>query len=63
MFLKEKYSGHLVEVIDTGELFDPEKLSLRGKYQIGEDDQDEEVFSKTNLEFMSGEALPRCWLN
>lgn len=63
MFLKERETGHLVEVIDVEELFNPNSNRLVGKLQIGEADQDEEVFNKQSLVFMSGEELPQCWLN
>ncbi|MCW8875476.1 MAG: hypothetical protein OQJ89_07700 [Kangiellaceae bacterium] len=63
MFLKERDTGHLVEVIDVEELFNPNSNRLIGKLQIGEADQDEEVFNKQSLVFMSGEELPKCWLN
>ena len=62
MFLKERNSGHMIEVIDVQELFNPDALSLRGQYQEGEDLQDEETFTKSELVFLSGEALPKCWL-
>ena len=63
MFLKERDTGHLVEVMDVEELFNPNSNRLIGKLQIGEADQDEEVFNKQSLVFMSGEELPKCWLN
>ena len=62
MFLKERNSGHMIEVIDVQELFNPDKLTLRGRYQEGEDLQDEETFTKSELVFLSDEALPKCWL-
>ena len=62
MFLKERNSGHMIEVIDVQELFSPDKLTLQGRFQEGEDDQDEEMFTKSDLIFLSGEKLPKCWL-
>ena len=62
MFLKEKNSRHMVEVMDVEELFNPDNLTLLGRYQIGEADQDEEIFTKSELVFLSNESLPRCWL-
>jgi len=63
MFLKERDSGHLVEVVQVEELFDPAMRQIEGRYQIGEADQDNEPFAKSDLIFMSGEELPACWLN
>ena len=34
---------------------------LVGRYQEGEEQQDAQKFSKDDLIFLSGEALPRCW--
>ncbi len=61
MFLKEIETGHLVEVLGLKDLFDPFKKSIPGRYNIGEDLPDPEMFEKSGLQFMSGEALPRCW--
>jgi len=61
MFLKHRDNGHLVEVVDSQELFDPFRSSIHGCYQNGEEKQDQEPFSKHDLVFMSGEELPRCW--
>ncbi|MFC6671753.1 acetyltransferase [Marinobacterium aestuariivivens] len=61
MFLKEKSSGHLVEVISLPDLFNPFHASVTGRYNHGEEAQDPEEFGKDNLIFLSGEALPRCW--
>jgi hypothetical protein len=61
MFLKEKSSGHMVEVLELGDLFNPFKPSISGRYNHGEEAQDPDQFSKDNLLFLSGEALPRCW--
>ena len=63
MFLKDRNSGDLVEVLDTGALFDPCKAELVGRFHAGEEMQDPETFSKANLVFPSDEALPRCWLD
>lgn len=61
MFLREKKSNHLVEVLDTGELFDPTRAELTGRYNWGEDLPEPQPFAKTDLIFPSGEALPHCW--
>ncbi len=62
MFLKERNSGHMIEVINVEELFSPEKLTLQGRFQEGEEVQDEETFVKSELVFLSNEKLPKCWL-
>ena len=63
MFLKDKSSDDLVEVLTIKDLFDPFCSSLIGRYQRGEDLQDPENFDKNALVFPSGEALPRCWID
>jgi hypothetical protein len=62
MYLKEKKSGDLVEVLDTASLFDPNCNALKGRLHAGEEMQEEEGFTKQELIFPSGESLPRCWL-
>jgi hypothetical protein len=61
MYLRDKRSGDLVEVLDAGELVDPCLAELEGRFHAGEELQDAASFSKGDLEFPSGEALPRCW--
>ncbi len=61
MFLKEKKSTHLVEILDLEELFSPHKDSVSGSLQYGEEAQDPEQLIKSELCFPSGEDLPRCW--
>jgi len=61
MFLKHKADGKLVEVLSLNDLFNPNHGELVGRYNAGEELQDPEKFPKTDLEFLSGEALPRCW--
>ncbi len=63
MFLKERKSGHLVEVLQFEELINPRLNLIHGRYQIGEADQDDDEFFKNDLIFMSGEELPSCWIN
>ena len=61
MFLKESASGHLVEVFNIQDLFDLYRDEVAGSYHFGEEVQEPEPFKKTNLIFLSGEELPRCW--
>lgn len=63
MFLKEKNSADLVEVLSLADLFDPFCTQLVGRYQHGEERQDPEKFNKATLAFPSGEQLPQCWLD
>ena len=61
MFLNERTTGHMVEVLSLGDLFDLFKDEVVGRYQYGEEVQDPEKFKKSDLIFLSGEPLPRCW--
>ncbi len=63
MFLKNKHSGNLVEVLDLHALFDPLRPALTGCLHAGEEMQDPTSFEKVELIFPSGESLPRCWLD
>ena len=63
MFLKNKSNEDLVEVLTLKDLFDPFCPGLIGRYQHGEEVQDPEKFSKSDLSFLSGEPLPRCWVD
>ncbi len=61
MFVNQRSSGHMVEVLSLRDLFDPYHADVVGRYHYGEEVQDPEKFAKADLEFLSGEALPRCW--
>lgn len=61
MLLKQKTSGHMVEVVNLLDLMNLNRREVVGRYQEGEEQQDPETFSKKDLVFLSGEALPRCW--
>jgi hypothetical protein len=63
MLLQNKQNGHLVEILDIKQLFDPTQKSINGQYQVGQEEQDPEDFQKQTLIFPSGEELPRCWLD
>lgn len=63
MFLRQKSNNEMLEVLSLKELFNPFDTSLVGRYQHGEEVQEPELFVKSNLEFLSGEDLPECWLN
>lgn len=61
MYLKHKIGGSLVEILDVSALCDPCHKVVPGRYHAGEELQDPTDFSKQELTFPSGEALPRCW--
>ncbi len=61
MLLKEKTSGHIVEVLDLVDLSDSHRSTVRGRLHYGEEAQDPEPFDKQALCFLSGEDLPHCW--
>lgn len=61
MLLKERSSGHMVEVLSIIDLINLNRDEVVGRYQEGEDVQDPIKLKKTDLVFLSGEELPRCW--
>ena len=63
MYLRDKQSGDLVEVLDTIAMIDPCIAKLEGRFHAGEELQEASSFAKDELEFPSGEALPRCWID
>jgi len=63
MFLKDRKSGDLVEVVDIHVLFDPTEGNVLVRFQAGEEVGDPVQTSKDGLAFPSGESLPRCWLD
>jgi hypothetical protein len=63
MFLRHTGNGKMVEVLSLADLFNPNHPKLVGRYHAGEELQDPEKFAKTEMQFPSGEKLPRCWLD
>ena len=61
MLLMEKESGHLIEVLEPAEVFDPFKDSFSGRLDFGEDVAEPDTFKKVSVSFPSGENLPKCW--
>ncbi len=61
MFLKERTSGHMTEVLSFVDLMNLNCDEVIGRYQEGEEVQDPMKIKKTNLIFLSGEELPKCW--
>lgn len=63
MYLKDKKSGDLVEILDLKALVDPCAEKVAGRFHAGEELQEPQTFAKVEMEFPSGEALPRCWVD
>ncbi len=63
MYLRNKNSHDMVEILDVEVLLDPFKSRVAGRYHAGEEMQEPTMFKKLELVFLSGEALPRCWLD
>lgn len=63
MFLKEKQTGDLVEVLTLDALYNPCVSEITGRLHAGEELQDPSTFAKSELIFPSNEPLPRCWLD
>ncbi|MCW9014525.1 MAG: acetyltransferase [Gammaproteobacteria bacterium] len=63
MLLRQKSSGHMVEVVNYIDLIDLNRDEVIGCYQEGEEVQDPDNFKKQDLVFLSGEKLPRCWMD
>lgn len=63
MFLKESKSDKMVEVLGMGDLIDPFRSNIVGRYHAGEEMPEPASFVKSDLAFPSGEALPKCWLD
>jgi len=63
MYLRDKRSGDMVEVLDVSALIDPRSDNVSGRFHAGEEMQDAQSFSKFGLAFLSNEALPRCWMD
>ncbi|MEJ2402948.1 MAG: acetyltransferase [Candidatus Thiodiazotropha sp.] len=63
MFLMQKDSEKLVEVLSLTDLFNPNHHKIVGRFHAGEELQDAETFTKEQMQFPSGEPLPQCWLD
>ncbi|MES9943719.1 MAG: acetyltransferase [gamma proteobacterium symbiont of Ctena orbiculata] len=63
MFLMQKNSEKLVEVLSLTDLFNPNHPEIIGRFHAGEEMQDAEKFAKDQMKFPSGESLPQCWLD
>lgn len=63
MFMKEKETGTLVKVLEPEALIDPAQNLVKASQQAGQGEQPATPFDKSNLQFPSGESLPRCWVD
>ncbi len=63
MLLKQRSSGHMVEVASLADLMNLNHDEVSGRFQEGEEVQDPGRFKKRELVFLSGEPLPQCWLD
>ena len=63
MFLMQKNTEKLVEVLSLSDLFNPNHDQVVGRFHAGEEMQDPEKFSKKEMQFPSGEDLPKCWVD
>jgi hypothetical protein len=61
MFIKQRATGKLVEVLSMRDLFNPMHATLIGRFHAGEEVQEPEELAKADLVFCSGEDLPKCW--
>ena len=61
MYLKERSSRDLVEILDISAIIDPCISQVSGRFHVGEELQEPRDFTKSELIFPSGEALPACW--
>lgn len=63
MFLKDKQTDDLIEIHDLEALFNPNKATIPGQSQAGQEEQGTTDFKKASLKFPSGEDLPLCWVD
>ena len=57
MFLKERKTGELVEILDTIQLFNPFENGVVGRYHFGEEMPEPVSFAKPDLVFFQ---MRRC---
>ena len=63
MLLRQRTSGHMVEVKNMIDLINLNSDEVSGRFQEGEEAQDLDTFKKNDLVFLSGEELPQCWVD
>ena len=63
MFLRHVSSGDIEEVMDVEALSNPFRNEVKGRFHAGEEMPDPTGFRKSDMTFLSGERLPRCWVD
>ena len=63
MFLTDKYTGDLVQILDLEALVSPDREVVLGRDQAGQEEQEPTDYAKDQLLFPSGEPLPKCWVD
>ena len=63
MFVQQKSTNNLIEVLTLQDLYDPCCQEIIGQSHAGEEMQEPSSYIKSELIFPSGEELPRCWLD
>ncbi|WP_206019976.1 acetyltransferase [Pseudomaricurvus alkylphenolicus] len=63
MLMMIKQSGALVELSHPEGLWNPYEHRVMASRLAGEEQQDPEPFLKAELAFLSGEHLPKCWVD
>ncbi len=63
MFVQQKSTNNLIEVLTLQDLYDPCRQEIIGQSHAGEEMQEPISYLKSELIFPSGEELPRCWLD
>ena len=61
MFLKSRNNDNMVDISLMRDLTNLYRDKVLGCYQNGEELQDQQEFNKSDLVFLSGEELPKCW--
>ncbi len=63
MLMMLKDTGALVELQAPEKLWNPFEHHVMACRLAGEEMQEPESFNKSDLAFLSGESMPKCWLN
>ncbi len=63
MFLRHIPSGGIVEILDLETLTNPFKNEVKGRFHAGDEVPPSAGFRKSDMEFLSNERLPRCWID
>ncbi|BAZ41806.1 hypothetical protein NIES4101_77740 [Calothrix sp. NIES-4101] len=63
MFLMHKPTKTIVEILTLDALFNPSVNEVTARMHAGQELQDPDIYLKSEMMFLSGEALPLCWLD